>query len=280
MLITRFLASAILLFSCLSSTLAQELLLTGQVQAQGTKAPISYANLGIRGKNTGTIADEQGAFSLRIPTNRATDTLTFSAIGYQEQAIPIRQLAPHQRQTVVLVEKTTALPEIVVRGRTKVRRLGTTTHNPLLWGNLVSKETHDIVEFTKRISLDNIPSRLMQAHIFLRRPTVDTVTLRLNFYRVAQDLPAERLVEQTILVRAPSQNGWLTIDLEKYALTLQEDFYLSFEFLPEKSLSVPAFSYGAQFGGTVLVRTSSLGAWKREYGASLAAYVTVRQVKQ
>jgi hypothetical protein len=85
------------------------------------------------------------------------------------------------------------------------------------------------------------------------------------------------------LVRTPIQNGWLNIDLSKYALQMQTDFYLGFEFLPSKPLAAPTskqrpiFSYGAQFGGSAISRTSSLGAWKRETGASLSAYVTVLQ---
>ena len=91
---------------------------------------------------------------------------------------------------------------------------------------------------------------------------------------------------ETALVRTAIQNGWLTIDLTKYALKLQADFFLGFEFLPEKKLDVPAskkklavpiFSYGGQFGGAAISRTSSLGAWKREAGTSLSAYMTVRQ---
>ena len=257
---------------------AQDRLLTGVVQARDTQLPLSYVNIGIRGKNTGTVADEHGVFSLRVPAARAGDTLTFSAVGYQEQSFPIARLEAAQLQPLLLTQKAIALAEVVVRGRPeKVRRIGTITHNPLLWGNFTSKNTHDINEFAKLIPLANIPSQLVQAHIFLRRPTVDTVAFRLNFYRVSQGLPAERVVEQTILVRTAVQNGWLTIDLTKYALTLQADFYLGFEFLPEKQGAVPAFSYGAQFGGAALVRTSSLGTWKREPGASLTAYVTVKQ---
>jgi hypothetical protein len=265
-------------FNGLLPAFAQDRLLTGVVQARDTQLPLPYVNIGIRGKNTGTVADEHGAFSLRVPAARAGDTLTFSAIGYQEQSFPVARLEAQQLQPLLLTPKVTALAEVVVRGRPeRVRRIGTTTHNPLLWGNVISKNTHDINEFAKLIPLANIPSQLVQAHIFLRRPTVDTVAFRLNFYGVSQGLPAERVVEQTILVRTAIQNGWLTIDLTKYALTLQTDFYLGFEFLPEKQGAVPAFSYGAQFGGAAIVRTSSLGTWKREPGASLTAYVTVKQ---
>lgn len=287
MLFTRLLTLSAFLFGTIFPAPAQEILLTGHVQAQATKAPIPFVNIGIKGKNTGTAADENGSFSLRIPPNLVNDTLTFSAIGFKEQAGAIAKIASSQQQTFTLEEKATALNEVVVLGRTaKVRRIGTTTHNPVLWGRVVNNETHDIVEFVKLIPLANTPSELVQAHIFLRYPTVDTVAFRLNFYRATQGLPGERLVEQTILVRTVVQNGWLTIDLTKYALTMQADFFLGFEFLPgkkpaettvKKKFPVPIFSYGGQFGGAAISRTSSLGAWKRKPGASLSAYVTVRQ---
>jgi hypothetical protein len=278
MLSCRCFTLLFLLVSSFPSAFAQGLLLTGHLQDQRTHRPIPFVSLGVIGKNVGTVTDEKGHFSLRIPATLTRDSITFSAIGYQTQACSIAQLATTSPQTFLLREKATALPEVVVRARAaKLRRIGTTTHNPFLWGNVQQKQTPDIVEFAKLIPLANTPSEVRQAHIFLRRPTIDTVTFRLNFYRAGADRPAERLVERTILVHTAIHNGWLTIDLTPYALTLQTDFYLSFEFLPAKQLPVPAFSYGAQLGGAALVRTSSLGTWKREPGASLTAYVTVQQ---
>ena len=125
--------------------------------------------------------------------------------------------------------------------------------------------------------MGKLPAELVQAPILLRYPTVDTVAFRLNFYHVAEGLPGERLIEQAMLVRTPIQNGWLTIDLTKYDLRLQTDFFVGFEFLPEKKLAAPVaekkyaaplFSYGGQFGGAAISRSSSLGTWMREPGAS------------
>ncbi|MCI1189072.1 carboxypeptidase-like regulatory domain-containing protein [Hymenobacter sp. DH14] len=284
MLLLRLFTLLALLAVSFFPAFAQDILLTGRVQAQATKAAIPFVNIGIRGKNVGTIADENGGFSLRIPAQLAHDTLTFSAVGFQEQS---RAIAGAQQHTVVLAEKATALKEIVVLGRTpKTRRIGTTTHSPVIWGQVRDRETHDIREFAKLISLGSRPAELVQAHIFLRYPTVDTLAFRLNFYRVAEGLPGERLIEQAILVRTPIENGWLTIDLTKYDLRLQTDFFVGFEFLPGKEPAVPVtqskfaqpiFSYGGQFGGAAISRSSSLGAWKREPGASLSAYLTVRQ---
>ncbi|MDU0371132.1 carboxypeptidase-like regulatory domain-containing protein [Hymenobacter endophyticus] len=273
----RFYLLTALFFGGLPTAFAQ-FTLVGQVQVQGTQQPLPFVNIGIRGKNTGTVADADGSFQLRVPIERQLDTLTFSAVGYQEQAWPLVQLRSRHPLIIRLVEKPTLLREVVIRAKQpKTRRIGTTTHNPFLWGQVQRKDSHDMVEFAKLIPLAGKPTELLQAHIFLRYPTEDSLTFRLNFYRADQDLPTTRLVEQALVVRTAVKNGWLTIELAPYALALQTDFYLGFEFLPGKSASVPSFSYGGQFGGSAVSRTSSLGTWKREPGASLSAYVTVRQ---
>lgn len=278
MMFFRCFIALFLLGRYLPAAVAQSVLLTGQLHDQRTHRPIPFVSIGLKGRNVGTVADEKGHFSLRVPQALAADSLTFSAIGYQARVFSIPQLALGPPQPILLREKATELPDVVVRARTThTRRIGTTTHNPWLWGNVPQQEAHDKVEFATFIPLANVPSALLQAHIFLRRPAVDSVTVRLNFYRAGPDRPAGRVVERPVLVRTAVRNGWLTLDLAPYALTLQHDFYVGFEFLPDKHVPVPAWSYGVQFGGAALVRTSSLGTWKRVPGASLSAYVTVRQ---
>lgn len=266
------------IFSLLLPVHAQVISVSGKVESETTHLPISYVNIGIKNKNVGTAANQYGNFFLNIPEGMLNDTLTFSAIGYEEEIFPIGALVAAQLHTFQLTEKITKLQEVIVKGKLKkTRRIGTTTHNPLLWGNVFVENVHDVVEFAKFIPLGSKPSQLIQAHILLRKSKLDSVSFRINFYGVAQNLPSNRIVEQSIIVRLPSKNGWLAIDLTKYALTLQTDFYIGFEFLPEVISPVPSFNYGAQFGGYAVTRTSSLGTWQRESGARLSAYVTVIQ---
>ena len=108
MLLLRLLLLPALLASGVFPTRAQGMLLTGRVQAQGDKAAIPFVNIGIRGRNTGTAANANGEFSLLIPPNLVNDALTFSAIGYQEQAVGVAQIVSQQRHTFSLVQKATA----------------------------------------------------------------------------------------------------------------------------------------------------------------------------
>jgi hypothetical protein len=69
----------------------------------------------------------------------------------------------------------------------------------------------------------------------------------------------------------------ITIDLSIYNIVLKNDFFVGFEFLPERKITKYSFSYGGQLGGNSVARTSSLGKWEKQNGASLSAYVTLKQ---
>jgi len=279
-----------ILFVGLYSTVAaaQTAPLIGRVQEAVGGQPIPDANIGIRGRNVGTAADERGQFQLSVPAALRDDSLTVSAVGYQTRTWAVSALAAAPAPLrLALTEKKAALPEVAVVGRaSKLRRLGTTSHSSFVVGQVTPfNQPTDIVEFAKLISVDKKPTRLLSAHIYLvghayqRADVSDSVTLRLNFYRVvpAGGLPGERLVERSVIVRNPLRIGWLTIDLDPYALILADDFYLGYEFLPHQRQPIPRFLYGGQFGGSAVKRTSSLGTWSRSVGARLSAYVTVRQ---
>lgn len=89
----RLLTFFTLFYSVLSSACAQSIWLIGRLQTQATQAAIPYVNSSIRGHAIGTVADDRGTFSLRVLAAQVADTLTFSAISYQEQAVIISQLA-------------------------------------------------------------------------------------------------------------------------------------------------------------------------------------------
>jgi hypothetical protein len=73
------------------------------------------------------------------------------------------------------------------------------------------------------------------------------------------------------------KKGWLTIDLTKEYIVLDQNFFVTFEFMPEQESSKYPFSYGGQIGGNYILRKSSMGNWEKSSGVSLSAYVTLLQ---
>src|SRR6476646_7698139 len=51
--------------------------------------PLAYVNIGIVGKNIGTVSDEQGNFSFTLPEQCDEDHLRFSMIGFQSREFTV-----------------------------------------------------------------------------------------------------------------------------------------------------------------------------------------------
>lgn len=268
------------LLSLLSYTLvhAQELTIAGAIKSEADGKPISYVNIGIRKKNIGTASNEQGRFILQLPQQHLQDTLTFSAIGYHELAMPVRDLVKAQPLQIKLIEKTTALQEVVIKSRKmKEKKLGITGRLHGVWGNPEHRDGKDVYEFANFIKTKDQPTEVLSAHFYLVSSLLDSALFRINFYKNNNGLPGERIIEKSILQKLPAKQGWVTVDLRKYDIYLAEDFFFGIEYLPADGANRLAVSLGGKLGGRVYSRQSSLGQWDTFAGASLTGYLTARQ---
>jgi hypothetical protein len=244
---------------------------------QNSQAIISYVNIGIKGKNIGTVSNEKGDFSLSIKNENRQDTLVFSCIGFEELSLPIQKIIQENISDFYLKEKVLEINEVVISSqKSKLKVIGTKSTNPLLWGSASSKDGKDIVEMGKIIEL-NKKTELQKMHIYLKGINTDSAMFRINFYAIKDEMPAERLNKKNILYKKKLSNGWLEIDLTEYNLVFENDFVVSIEFLPQKDSKGYSFWYGGQMGGSTLIRTSSLGTWKKMKGASVSIYLTAKQ---
>ncbi|SIT75173.1 carboxypeptidase-like regulatory domain-containing protein [Pontibacter indicus] len=259
--------------------LGQGLQISGTVRNAAQHEAIPYVNIGIKKKNVGTATRPDGSFRISLKEENLQDTLTFSAIGYKELAIPVERILLGGLTSFELTEKTTALREVVVNSKAaKVKKFGTTSRNPFLYGSAETTQSEDISELGKFIDLNNKTSEILSATVYLRSIKRDSATFRINLYKNESGLPGERLVEKSIIRRLPLTQGWVTVPLEAYGLVVNEDFFLGIEYLPEYSNHEKyIFIYGAALGGSFYSRKASLGAWEKGIGGRLAAYVTVRQ---
>ncbi len=62
--------------------------ITGHVTAEGASQPPAGVQVQVKGTNLGTLTDQQGNFTLNVPTSATTLVLTY--IGYKTQEVPIQ----------------------------------------------------------------------------------------------------------------------------------------------------------------------------------------------
>jgi hypothetical protein len=260
-------------FTCYSQTIV----LKGTVL--NGKEPIPYVNIGIKKKGIGTAATAAGTFKLSLQQASLSDTLTFSAVGFNELSVPVKTIVDSRKTEFGLTEKTTDLREVVVRSKAaKIKKFGTTSRNPFIYGTSQAQNANDISELGKFINLNNKPSDILSATLYLISNKIDSANMRINFYRNADGMPGERIIEKSIIKRLPMKQGWVTINLEDHNITVDKDFFIGFEYLPDPNhKELHLFSFGGAFGGNHFMRKVSLGEWQKGIGARQAAYVTVRQ---
>jgi len=78
----------------------------GKVLSGETKSGIGFVNIGIIGKNVGTVADKLGYFSIVLDDIYNNDSVRFSMIGYESKSYLVRYFRENSIKTVYLNPKS------------------------------------------------------------------------------------------------------------------------------------------------------------------------------
>lgn len=112
-LIIAFLMSSISLFAFTKGN--DYFTISGVVRNESNNKRIDYANITIKGTNIGTIANENGEFTLKVKNSLDARLLVISHVGFVSSEIHIDG-TDMENLKVSLVPRNTLLNEIVVRG--------------------------------------------------------------------------------------------------------------------------------------------------------------------
>ena len=116
MRLLRFFFGLTLLLTFSAASIGQQATIEGHVRTTDGEA-LSFVNLSLRGKPTGTSTGEDGFFSLRVPANDSI-VLIISYIGYQTKSVPLLLSPDETRQLDIVLESLmTDLPDIEIIDR-------------------------------------------------------------------------------------------------------------------------------------------------------------------
>lgn len=62
------------------------------VLSESTGEPIIYASIGVINRNTGTVADTLGNFSLNIPAEFINDSIRISSVGFVAKKFAVKDI--------------------------------------------------------------------------------------------------------------------------------------------------------------------------------------------
>ncbi len=257
----------IILISSINNHIFSQTQITGKVIDTNDKRPLAYVNIGIKEKNIGTISKEDGSFTIDIPSEYQSGSLTFSIVGYYESNLSIRDLMSDENVIIKLKEKTTQLEEVVITGKKLVeKKYGIKRRGAIHFTDGVFKKD-DSFEIGQVIRLGNTLAQITSLNLHINSSRPDSANFRINFYRYDADenIPKERIIERSILQRHPVNEGWLKFDLSGYNILLKGNVLVSLEFIPETEKDVKQIFYEVKIGGSSksFFRKTSLGQWTR-----------------
>lgn len=250
----------IILVICLYSQLFSQIVVSGRVVNGKSGESLSYVNVGIKNKNRGTVSESNGNFKIKIPEFFLTDSLTFFITGYAAKSLCIKDLKEHV--TVKMHELPVNLNEIVVTGKKyKETKYGIKKNGFLIHFIDASVNQNDVFEIAQRIKLPKKKSKTQDLNFHVNEATPDSVKLRINFYRMENNKPGERLPLKEILFNKKLTEGWNKFDLSGFNIYLSGEVVAAIEFLPQEKRK--PVQYEVKIGANVksFVRTSSLGTW-------------------
>lgn len=92
----------------------------GKVVNTESNQPVSYTNIGLEGTFYGTASDQDGNFTLKVPTELVDKNIYFSAVGYQNRQFPVKELFDREFNVIKLRSQSYDVGDIDVEAQNMV----------------------------------------------------------------------------------------------------------------------------------------------------------------
>jgi CarboxypepD_reg-like domain len=237
----------------------------GKVFSSETKSGIAYVNIGIIGKNVGTVADQSGNFSIELDNIYSNDSIRFSMIGYESKSFLVSSFKENSINTIFLNPKSYYLTEVkVFYHRIKKIRIGTpVTSQALKSGfaeNNLGSELGINVKVKGQVKLENI-------NLNVATCTYDSVTYRLNIYQIVNDTEYKNILTKPIYISFSKDKiiKPITFDLRKYSITIEGNVLITLELYKDQGEGRLLF-YTQYFTGYTYHKKTSEGKWTKASG--------------
>lgn len=186
-----------------------------------------------------------------------------------------------QEQTATDTTKGITLSTVnIYNKKVKRKKLGISGYTPMIWAGITNHDRNDTYEQARLINIDQ-SSRLISVNAVSvsNKRNPDSVTYRLNIYRVKDGFPAGKLVGKSFIKSFSPLESTYTFDLSREGILLNEDCVVAFEYmLKNKSGKIPVTSLRAKLGSEGgYTRQSGTEEWKKVKGASASIYMIVEQ---
>jgi hypothetical protein len=194
---------------------------TGRVIDSQKSVGLPYANVSIRGKSVGGIADIRGHFAVDIRKSSLDDSILISSLGYESVTLARRDLTSKFYE-IKLSPVSYPLNEVVAYAKRAVIIIGNKAHGRQYtgWGD------HQRLQGRVRgaaIQPEIVPLKLARFVMRLHENTFDSVLFRIHIIPVGPSYQAgeeNELLNENIFVTCKKNQNWVYVDLTPYHIII------------------------------------------------------------
>lgn len=275
-----------LFFALTINSFSQEKTINGEIKDAENKTYLQYANIGISNKNSGTVSNSDGKFSLKINEKiDENDLVSFSYVGYQTKTVAISKLNI-LNNVIELEPEKNQLGEVVVKFvKPKPKIIGRNSKGfGLMHANFYTYYEKDVddrlsKEIGMKFKLKN-DCKINDLNFNITSNEFSSLKFRLNFYKVENGFPTKLIVERDIIFEIKDEFiGWFNLDLKPYDIYLDketEDVAITIQWVESKKENEKSKYFGISTAmsatETSYSREKSMDIWKKS-GQSLSFYL-------
>ncbi len=202
----------------------------GFVRVKDSLNPIPYATISIVSRQTGVIADINGAFVFPASEEWLQDTLFISSIGYEPVSISLREMRNESPQPVYLKRIMYEIePVIIEPENTQKVRLGNRKNRAAgsLYMDTHGQQVASFIEME-----DGRKGTLKTLWYYLSEDgNADApFRIRLYAYDTASGKPGNDLLQEMVVVKPYGKAGWYAVDLHHHYIPVSSPgFFIAME---------------------------------------------------
>jgi hypothetical protein len=226
------------------------------------KTPVSYVNIGIINRNTGTTSNADGSFEIGLNDQFNNDTLRFSCIGYESVDMRVADFKKLKYQVILFTKKTYKLREtVVIPRRYKEKIQGITAKSKKIsagfTNNLLGYEMGVMMYVSKS-------ARLKSINLNISYCDYDTIFYRINVYEVndKSKMVFENILRTPIYFKIAKNKirKTITLDVEDKYIWVTGKYLITIEYV--KDLGKGKLWFCSGIGHKTYFRKTSQGKWE------------------
>lgn len=242
----------------------------GEVLCAVNKEPVDFANIGIIGRELGTVSDENGSFSLLIAGKFDSDSIRISKIGYQPVTLLVKDFKELQEYNIFLTPADYKIPEIqVTASKRKLKMFGEPIFSTNLYPTPITSElNHYALGIELGVIIDvNKKTAIRTVHLNVHECSFDTMYLRLKVYNVEGINEFRNILTKPVYISFTKEEvkESVVFDVSEHDIVVKGKILLAIElykYLGEGEFVLKA-SY---FTGYTFRKSASEGKWRAMSG--------------